>query len=455
MSCLILVGCASFTQDSSPRFELPKYEEIKLSNGLPVILIPDNTLPYFSMVMLIRSGSAADGLRTPGEANFVSELLDKGTRKLNAMVLADRWASLGAEFTSSVGEDFTFVNCNGLSTSREELLKTFAQVLTEPSFTQGEFNRLKKRKLAQLAKVSDDPGSYANLRYNEYLYADHPYAHPSVGTRRGVQSLRRRDVIRFYFKHYRPNNATLAVVGKFDSKIREQLETHFGQWKSSPIQESKVKDIAPIENKEIRLVSREDLAQTQILLGHHGVERKNSDFLSLRVANTILGGGFASRLNQRIRDDLGLTYTVYSYFDARKERGPFTIGTFTRNEKVGEMISEIDTLYKSFVEKGVTSEELKEAKGQLRGTFPRALETPEKLALNLLLLRAYGISDDYLKNYLRNLDDVTVAQVNAAIKKHMNPEKMRVLVYGPSKKVLPQLRPLGLVEVRKHTEFSD
>ena len=169
----------------------------------------------------------------------------------------------------------------------------------------------------------------------------------------------------------------------------------------------------------------------------------------LRLANTILGGAFASRLNSRIRRDLGLTYNIGSHFDALQDTGPFEISTFTKNQTVGQTVSETLKILSDFKANGVTSDEVDSTKGYLKGIFPSAIETPEKLAFNLMILRFYELPDTYLTNYLRNIDRISASDVNRAIKKHIDDKNLKVLVYTSAETVLPQLEPIGKVEVKK------
>ena len=179
----------------------------------------------------------------------------------------------------------------------------------------------------------------------------------------------------------------------------------------------------------------------------------NPDFLRLRIANTILGRGFVSRLMDHVRDNLGLTYSISSDFDARLDKGPFSITTFTKNQTTGKIIQEILTILETFHKEGVTKKEVSLAKKYLLGIFPQAIDTPERLAFNLLILRLYGVSDNYLRTYQSKISKITTRQVNAAIKKHLDPYNLKILIYANSK-VLPQIRSFGIVEVRNHTDFE-
>jgi zinc protease len=159
-----------------------------------------------------------------------------------------------------------------------------------------------------------------------------------------------------------------------------------------------------------------------------------------------LGGAFASRLNQRVRDDLGLTYGISSGFEARKFQGPFLMDTFTRNDKVGETIGASLEVYRTFVEKGLSEEELQASKSVIVGQFPRAVETMDALAYQMLLLRYYGIPDSYLTQFVKNVNALSLVEVNAAIKKYFRPDQLDIVVYGDSTSVEKQLKKFGAVQ---------
>lgn len=440
-------GCTTF--NSSSHFETRDYAEYKMSNGLKVLLIEDKSLPYFSLNLLIGSGSSSNTLEKAGLANFVGELLLKGTRDKSALTIADEIGQMGADFDVSVADDYTVVSASSLSFSKEKLLNLFSEVLLQPAFSKTEISRLKENTTARIKKQVDHPSYFASQAFSSFLYENHPYALPPVGTVKSVRSIRQKDINRFYLRHYRPDNATLAVVGHFGEEIRELLEKGFSTWKPGKNSELQFPEFPPIEGKMIRLVHKSGLSQSQIRLGFKGIKRKNKDYLALRLANTILGGAFASRLSDHVRKKLGLTYGISSSFLAKKDNGPFTISTFSRNEKVGEAISETIKIVDEFYKKGVSAEEVKQAKGLMMGQFPRAIETAEKLAFNLLVMRFYGVEDSYLSDFIDNVEAMSVAEVNRVIRKYFNPENIKVLVYSDQRKVLSQLKELGKVEMTK------
>lgn len=445
LSCSKSVKNDATTAATTPaKSHLRPYTEKTLSNGLQVLLIEDKSLPYVSYGMVIKTGAAADPANQRGLSHFVASLLEKGSGDRTATQIADDFGQLGSSFESSVDEDYVFLSTSGISTFRDKLLTLFSQIVTSPTFADNEVERLRKQVQAHLVQRMDDPDAIASLAFRSFLFGEHPYAHSAIGNAKDVAKLQRRDLISHYLQYYRPNNAVLAVVGQYGNDIIPKLEEKFKGWKPREVKALEIPAIPGIQKIQMELVEKSDLAQTQIVLGHEGIARSNPDYLALRVANGVLGTGFSSRLVNQIRDNLGLTYSISSDFDSRKGTGPFTIATFTRHEKVGQTLSETFRLLKQFRDSGVTKSELELAKGYLAGHYLRSIETADKLAFNLLILRIYGIPDTYLSEFKANLDSINLDQVNAVVKKYFKPEQMKVVVHS-TPDVLSQLKPLGEV----------
>lgn len=444
------MNCSSLTETS---YKIRNYKEIKLSNGLRVLLLKDKSLPYFSLEMLVDSGSIRDPLSKSGLASMVADLLEKGTTKRTALNIADDLGQIGASFSASVAKDYSVLTASSLSYHQDVLLENFIELVTQPKFSNSEIKRLKEQTLASLKQSVDQPAYLASLAFNSYLYTSHPYGRRGLGSPRDIKSIQKKHIIKFYRKFFRPNNSVLAVVGNFDESIVKKIEEGFKAWKPRPKVEVVFPKLTKFTGRQIQLIDKADLKQSQIRIGHFGINRKDKDFLSLRIANSILGGGFSSRLMNEIRIKRGLTYSIRSNFNAYLDQGPFVITTFSRNDKVGESLRETLKTLEVFREKGISSEELKNAKGLLIGGFPRAIETAEKLAYNLLFLRFYKIPDSYLSDYISDIKKISVSDVNRAIKKHLDPKNIKILVYSPKKKTLDQIRDIGIVEVKSYREF--
>ncbi|HEX4922725.1 MAG TPA: pitrilysin family protein, partial [Bdellovibrionales bacterium] len=389
IALVLFAGCATKpaqtkTGSEAKTTKLRPFTEKTLSNGLRVLLVDDKSLPYITYGLMLKTGAAADPTDQKGLTHFVASLLEKGAGSKTATQIADELGFLGAGFNVSVDEDFVYLSTSGLSSSRDKLLDMFSDIVTSPTFAQNEIERMRKQVLAHLVQRKDEPDTVAELAFKKFLFGEHPYGYPVLGRTPDVKAIKRKDLIRHYLQHYRPNNAILAVTGQYGADILAQLEAKFKDWKQREVQIGEVPEAPAITSVQIELVEKPELSQTQIMMGHSGISRNNPDYLTVRVANTILGTGFSSRLVNQIRDNLGLTYSISSDFDGRRGTGPFVVSTFTRHEKVKETLSETLRLLAQFRDGGVTENELAVAKGYLRGHFLRSIETAEKLSFNLL-----------------------------------------------------------------------
>lgn len=410
---------------------LRPYRETTLPNGLKILFLEDQTLPSIALSLLVKTGSAQDPEGQSGLSNLVTELLDQGNKKRDAMGIADDLARLGAQFDASANYDYSTLSLTGLSFSANEVLVQFYDLATGPTFPNEEIERVKKQVIARLERGLDNPSYVADLATLRAVYPAHPYGRTLLGAKKDVSSLSKKSVIQHYLRYYRPNNSILSVVGKFDEAYARKVEATFANWARRDIPSSDIP--VPVETAGVRLrvVDKPGLTQAQIRFAGLGIERKDEAFLALRVANTILGGAFTSRLNDKVRKELGLTYGISSSFDPRLQRGPFEIETFTKVDSIKQVVDETLAIYRGFIEKGVTSEEVDRAKGYLRGIFPQAIQTSERLALNLMILRLYGLPDRYLTHYIYDLDRLSVSEINRAIRKNMKPDQLSIVVHAP------------------------
>ncbi len=426
-------AASDYQSYSSGSFVLRPFKEVLLDNGLKIIFIHDTSLPRVSLSMFVRSGVIQDPVNLQGLNFLTSYMLAQGTQTRSATQLADSFGQLGSELSISPGSDFSMVVSDSLSTSKDELLKLFADVVQNPAFADAEISRLKSRIQASLKKKIDDPSSYADDKFDELIFANHPYAFDNSGTPDSVRKITKQNVIRHYLANFRPNNASLAVVGNFDATFEEQVKTAFEKWAKRTIIVKIPESVPVVSDLQIQLLTKKGLQQAQIRLGQVGIKRNDPDFLKLRVANEILGGGFSSRLNQKVRDDLGLTYSIESSFNSQADVGSFDISTFTKNESVAQTLREVMKVVENFVINGVTEKELESAKTLLIGQFPRAIETSDKTAFNILALDFYGIPKTYLTDYNKTIEKIRLKDVNEAIKKHISAKNFKVLIYADPK----------------------
>lgn len=420
---LPLIGGAKQTK-------LPPYTVKTLKNGLKIYYVRDNSLPRLSLTALVKVGTLGEPVEKAGVNSMVANMLDQGTKNRNAIQLADAFGALGTEFSASPGVDHSSFSSSALSTQANELLTLFHEVMTEPVFADAEIEKTRSLILSSLQKRIDNPSGFASRQMTRLLFADQGYGRDVMGTSESVRKLRKVDLIRHYLNTYRPNNTLLAVAGRFDDGFVENLEKAFGSWEAKPVEEATVVALAKQSELQVRLVHKKGLAQTQIRMAAPAVTRAQPDYLAMRLASEALGGGFGARLMQRIRDDLGLTYSIYSGVSADRLQGVFSISTFTKNDSVGRLLDESLAVFEKFVSEGITEKELEMAKAQLLGQFPRTLETSDQVAAQLVAIDAYGLPLSYLTEFERNVSKVNLTEANEAIRRHLAPRGLRVLIYA-------------------------
>lgn len=448
--CASLAACVSSTKTNEKAapagytankgngsFKLQPFKEVVLDNGLKIIYVRDESLPRVSFTMLVRTGNMQEPQAEAGLNALTAYLLEQGTQSRDAMKIADEFGQMGSTLDINPGYDVTTIYSDALTSSADKILDLFADVMMNPAFKDAEITRMRSQVLASLKKKIDNPSSYADEQMDQFLFGEHPYGRDVNGTTDGVKAITKQEIIRHYLTYYRPNNATMAVVGQFDDAFEKQVQDVFSKWTKRTIPTVAVTTPPVVEGLKVKLIVKSGLKQTQIRVSQVGIDRKDEDFIPLRLANEALGGSFGSRLNQKVRDDLGLTYSIYSNFDVRKERGSFDISTFTKNETAAKTLDETLKVVAAYDAGGATDAEVTAARNQLVGQFPRAIETADRLAYNLLVLDFYGISYDYLTDYIKNVNKIKPKDINSAFKRHIDPKNFKVIVYG-NDSIVPQ-----------------
>lgn len=446
----VVVGCASLgLQSSGP---LKSYKISQLENGLNILYVNDEKLPYISTSLVVLTGFASDPRDKTGVTAAMFELLNKGTENKNAVQIANEIEQMGAEYDADVTADYSIISLEGLSWQEDKILSILSDLVLKPKFDDAEIARYKSRTVGFIQQRLDQLSYLASEIFDRYYYRNHPYAQRDIGSLDHVRKLNRAAILDQYNKFLRPNNAWLVVVGKYSGDVETKIQKYFGSWKSEKIPQLQFPVLEPLQGKKILLVNKSDAAQAEIRIGHAGTDRRAADHIYTAIANSVLGQGFTSKLVDRIRDQLGLTYSISSSIDFKLHGSVFEIRTFTQNPKVGQTVFEIYKVYEEF-HKGITPSDLKIAQNYMSGVFPSLVETAEKTAYNLMILRIFGVSDEYLRDYQKNIARATLTDVNSAIAKNFDPKNLKIVIVAQKDKVLPQLKDLGTVEVVEAKDY--
>jgi zinc protease len=445
LSSLALVSCQSAKKEVVPvaapaaapivvkttpssALKLKPTKELQLENGLKVYIFRDLSLPRFSINLLIKVGQKDDPIEKVGVNYLTASLLEQGTNLYSATQIADKIASLGSDLSIAPGEEYTVVSIDGLSMSVDAIVDLFGELVFKPTFQNEEIAKLKKEFSAQLKKIQDDASQVADLGLNAFLHKGTSLAFPPIGTEASLKKIGKSDIIKNYLTNYRPNNSILSIVGNISDEVEKKILERFKAWPSRPLKPAIAVSKPVPENKKLESQFKRDLVQSEIRVAMPLIPRKHPDYLKLRLANEILGGGFVSRLNSKIRDQLGLTYGISSSLDLGLDGGYLYISTFTKNETTSQVIEQINAELKKLVEEGVTAKELSSAKNMVLSQFPRALETVDRIAFNFMYLDFYGVGPSYLYDFQKSVDRMTLEDVNLAIKTHFGLDKVKIFV---------------------------
>lgn len=449
---LFFTSCGSMPKilTTTSRTTLRSFSEKKLDNGLTVLYVEDASLPYVGFQLMLKTGSSEDPQDYAGLSEMTARMLEKGSKNHNAQQIAAAFAKMGSEFIASVDNDMTLFTASVPSPEGSNAAQLFSEVMTQPAFDTHEIERLRSRMMAEALSVQDDPSTYASQIWEKISYGNHPYAHPTGGTKATLSKIRPRDVNRFYLRNYTPKSAYLAITGQVSAELKKKIESAFSAWSGGQAESAKFSELQTINGRSLQIIQQPGQAvQSQVRIGHYGIKRSDTDFIALRMANTVLGGAFLSRLNDRIRVQLGLTYGIKSNVGYGLDRGLFTISAATKSESTRQLVQESLKIFEQFVANGITPQELDSSKGYLKGVFPSSIESADSFAFNLLALRLYGVPDSYLSTYLSRVDDLTVEGVNQAIKKHFDAKNLRIMIYGNASRLSGEMKDVAPVQVVK------
>jgi zinc protease len=313
----------------------------------------------------------------------------------------------------------------------------FAEMLREPSFPAADVERLKGEALAGVTQAKTNPDRVADRAFERIVYpAGHPLRPQTFEeTEASIASLTRDDLVAFHRRQYGPDRMIVVMVGDVTpDRVRDALEKRLGDWPRNPAAQPTVLPDLPIQAAPATAeIPIPDKSQTSIVWGHSGgLRRQDPDFYAAQVMSLILGGGaLVSRLGSAIRDEQGLAYSVYSYFDASLYPGPFRtiLGTNPANAK--KAVVALETEIQRIRRDGVTAREVDEAVAYLTGRFPLRLETNAGVSEILWAMEFYGLGDDYIDRYSGYYRAVTAAQVNEAARAHLHPDRATVVLSGP------------------------
>ncbi len=435
LACLPLCLCVSavnvLSQDGLPNpgpeksVSIPAVKEFKLKNGLTVVVVEKPGVPIVTAQLIVKNGAADETIKKAGLANITASMLTKGTKTRTAEQIAEEMEFLGGSINSGAGWNNSFVTIGITSDKLDQAIVIMADVVLNPSFKKEELDLLKAQSLDELKFSLTQPGFIANYAASVYSAGEHP----AGGTPASIESFAPADISEFYSKRFTPDNAVLLFTGDITAAKGISLaESYFGKWPQPKISTKSGYGFdsgLPKDNSIVRRILVVDLpnsgqASVNYVKPIGGIGRGSKDYYAASVLNSLLGGGYSSRLNQEIRIKRGLSYGAGSGFQWRNGKSNFTTRTQTKNESAAEVAELVVAELKRLAETNASSAELTPRKLVLTGGFGQSLETTGGLAGALADLYTFGLPANTLNNYMANVTSVNESSVKDFAAKYLN-----------------------------------
>jgi len=428
------------------QIQIPKVEESTLPNGLKIYLLENHELPLVRGLALVRTGNLFDPADKIGLATITGSLIRSGgTAAKTGNQLDEDLENIAASVESQIGESYGSVSFSTLKERTAEVLGTFHDVLTGPAFREERLELIKTQLRSGIARRNDDAHGISQREFSAQIYGPKtPYAWEMEYAT--IDNIKRADIEEFYKRYYFPGNVMLAVQGDFSApEMKATLEKLFGSWNAQQPPVPPFPKVNANPKPGIYVATKTDVTQTNVVLGQLGGELSSKDYPALEVMADILGGGFQSRLFQKVRTQLGYAYDVSSSWAADYDHpGVFEITSSTKSASTAQTLKAINAEVERMRTQEVTAEELESAKQTVVNGFIFNFDTPSKTLNRLLTYRYYGYPDDFIFQYQKAVAQVTRADILRVAKQYVDPAKFVIVAVGNPKDFGTPLASLGL-----------
>lgn len=447
---VLLVGCSapSFRPDQilTPplHFEVPQIEPIILTNGIRVYFKEDHELPLLQLTVLAPGGAIDDPAEKVGLASLLAKSMrTAGTASRSADQVDTDLEQLAADLSIAADTYALTLDLSLLASDLARGLDLLQEVLRAPAFEPERVELGRKQMLEAVRRQNDHPQSIASRELLKAIYGDHPLGRtPTEAT---VQAISREDLLTAYQSTFSPEKLWIAVSGDFNrTQLRAELEDRFASWAA---QERKPRLLPPLVagNDGVALIVQKELPQSVVMLGQVGVDKDAPDLHAVRVMNFILGGGgFNSRMMKEIREERGLAYSVYSYFQVgRLLPGPFIAQCETKSSTTIEALELMLAAMRTIREEAVRPEELQIAKESLNNSFVFSFADPHEVVTQAMRLDFYDYPAGYLENYRAKIAALSLTDIQQAARNYLQPDRMSIVLVGNEQEFEAPLSKLG------------
>ena len=432
----------------TPRpYHFPAFDRSALSGGLPLLTVRIPGRPLVTASLVLPTGAADEPAADGGATVLAARAMTEGTERYDGVALVEAAERLGATLRAEAGWDATFVGVDVPVARLAPALALLAEVARRPTFPVREVERLRDQRLNDILQARADPGRRADEAFAAAIYDPaSPFSRPAGGLPGTVAALDPDACRRALHRWPGFDRAALIVAGDLAGvDVAALAEPLLGDLAPGTAVDGTEDPVAvgTVERTFVRLVHRPGSVQSEIRIGHVGLPRRVPDYHAVVVMAAILGGLFNSRLNLRLREERGYAYGAGAGFDFRRLAGPFSARTAVDTAATVPAIADTLAELRRIREEPVSEDELRIARDYLVGVFPLRFETPGPVVGALAGLVTHELPDDELDAYRPAIEAVTAADVQAAARAHLDPDRTAIVVVGDADAVGPDLDAAG------------
>lgn len=417
-----------------PTVEIPEPTRVVLDNGMVVILVEDHEMPLVDAGIRVHTGGRLESSDKIGIASLVGAVMRTGgTRNMSGDDIDDWLEGHAAVVETSIGSAFGSGTMSCLKEDLTEVLKVFADILRHPVFDEDKIAVAKSQTVSGISRQNDNPQGIMFREFGKLIYGDDsPYAWSA--TYDTINAISRDDLVAWHQKYYHPNRIILGLSGDFDTqKTIALVKEIFGDWSKGPAPTAVNVPYKQRTEPGVHYVEKNDMTQSNIIMGHLGIQRDNPDYLAVEVLNEVFSGGFASRLFTNVRSIKGLAYAVRGGVGSGWDRkSSFNMWMTTKTETTAAGIDALIEEAEGLASNPPTDEEVTKAKRSMLNSFVFNFDSTRKILFQQLTYEYYGYPLDWLQRYRTGVEKITTAQVRQAATKYVHPDQFALLVVGPA-----------------------
>ena len=398
-----------------------------LENGVRVVA---ESIPFVKSVsfgLWVNNGSRHETSGNNGISHFLEHMMFKGTEKRTALEIADTMDAVGGQLNAFTSKECTCYFTRTLDTHLDIAIDVISDMFFNSKFDQGEIDKERNVILEEINMYEDSPDDLCVDLLHEKAYGDHPLAMSILGPAENISAFNREDFIGFTNNRYTPGNVIISIAGNFETEVvMEKMAKVFGGFKSplAKTDESKAVYSPGFSVKE------KDIEQVHLAIGYPGIKSGTDEAYATAAVNAVLGGGMSSRLFQKLREERGLVYSVYSYNASYVDTGLFVVYAALNQSQLQEAMSLINQEVAGMLTNKITSEQLTKVKEQLKSNYLLSLENVvsrmNSLGRGILLFNRIITPDELVAK----IDAINMDSFYAVCEKIFKPDQVSISLVG-------------------------